>query len=487
MMLSPDAKPDTSPFLRIPPHNLQAEQALLGAILLDNGAFDRVSDIITADHFFDPLHANIYETLSTVISSGRLATPMTLKPYYDNAEPISDKTTVPQYLGSLVRVAGTRHAAREYGLTILELAQRRGLIVIGEGIVESAFDATADKAASGIIEDAEQELFRIAESGSRESRGEVTFAAAARKAAQAAQEACRRRGAVGLSTGLRDLDAKLGGLCRTDLIILAGRPSMGKTALAVNIAWSIARNGNPDENGEVRPAPVGFFSLEMGDSQLATRVLSSVAEVSSEKIRYGTATNDELERIVRASQDVADTPLFIDDRGGITIAQLMSRARKMRRQYGIELLVVDYLQLMAGKGRRGENRVQEVTEITTGLKAIAKELNIPVLALSQLSRNVETRDEKKPQLSDLRESGSIEQDADVVLFVFREEYYLERTKPSDVTSPEFSEWQRKMGAASGKAEVIIGKQRHGPVGTVELAFEGGKTRFSDLAREMVPG
>lgn len=488
MMLSPSeglpqetAKVPDIP-LRTVPHNLQAEQALLGALMVFNNSYDRISDMLSPANFFEPLHGTIYETIAKLISTGRLASPITLKPFVENMPPIDSETTVPQYLGRLVRYAGTYQSVKDYARTILELSQRRGLILAAEDMLESAYDATADGSAAAIIEDAEHALYKIAESGSTDAKAEVSFGESARLAVEMAQEAHRRQGAVGLSTGLADLDGKLGGLCRSDLIILAGRPSMGKTALALNMAWSIASNGHPDTNGVMAPAPVAFFSLEMGSEQLSTRVLSFVSGVASHKMRYGTTSTQDLETIARAQMETEKTPLIIDPRGGINIAQLMTRARRMRRRYGIELLIVDYLQLLSGGGRFGNNRTQELTEITTGLKTLAKELNIPVLALSQLSRQVEVREDKRPQLSDLRESGSIEQDADVVMFVYRDEYYIERAKPHPHT-PEFSDWQRRLQAAANKAEVIIGKQRHGPVGTVEVGFDGQKTQFFNLAQE----
>jgi replicative DNA helicase len=483
MMLNPippDETADEQAPARTPPHNLEAEQALLGALIVDNDAFDRVSDIVTPDHFFDPFHGRIWKQCTRMISDGRLVTPTTLKDYFEG-EMISPTVSVAQYLGTLARNATSVTGAPHYARNIREMAQRRGLIVIGEDLAESAYSAGEDATAAGIIEEAESSLYRLAET--TQAANEVTFADSVHRALSRAQEAYQRKGSVGLSTGIRDLDSKLGGLYPTDLIILAGRPGMGKSALAVNIAWNVAHHGHPDGDGIMRPAPVGFFSLEMSHDQLSMRVMAAEADVSSEKYRHGHATKDEMEALIRAATRIADKPLVIDDRGGVSIAQVMARARRMKRKYGIKMLIIDYLQLLSGKGKRNDNRVQELTEITTGLKALAKELEIPVIALSQLSRQVESRDDKRPMLSDLRESGSIEQDADVVMFVFREEYYVERTKPADVTSPEFADWQQRLKACQGKAEVIIGKQRHGPVGTVDVAYEGRVTRFSDIAKE----
>jgi len=476
---------------RQPPHNLEAEQALLGAILVNNEALDRVSGFLTPEHFFDPLHGRIYETLATLIHAGKTATPVTVKTFFENVEPIDANLTVPQYLGRLAANATTIINAAEYGRTIYDLATRRALIVIGEDMVNTAYDSAVDHAPRAQIEEAEARLYALAEQN-KYGQGFETFHSALNHAIELANSAYQRSGHLsGAATGLVDLDNKLGGLQRSDLIILAGRPSMGKTALATNIAYNIAKayRGQRQPDGSMKTVDggiVGFFSLEMSSEQLATRILSEQTEISSEKIRRGMIDESEFRRLQTIATEMSRIPLFIDQTGGITIAQLSARARKLKRQHGLDLLVVDYLQLLAGSKARSDNRVQEITEITTGLKALAKELNVPVIALSQLSRQVETREDKRPQLSDLRESGSIEQDADVVLFVFREEYYVERLKPAEGT-PEFADWMAKMSQVSGKAEVIIGKQRHGPVGTIELSFEGQFTRFGNLARDyMLP-
>ena len=474
---------------RQPPHNLEAEQALLGAILVNNEALDRVSGFLSPDHFFDPLHAQIYETLETLIHAGKTATPITVKTFFENVEPIDTNTTVPQYLGRLAANATTIINAAEYGRTIYDLATRRALIIIGEDMVNMAYDSAVNHAPRTQIEEAEGRLYSLAEQN-KYGKGFETFKQALTMAIEMANSAFQRSGHLsGASTGLVDLDNKLGGLQRSDLIIIAGRPAMGKTALATNIAYNIAKTYRSERQSDgtiqtVDGGIVGFFSLEMSSEQLATRILSEQAEISSEKIRRGMIDENEFHKLSAAAAEMSRIPLFIDQTGGITIAQLSARARKLKRQYGLDLLVVDYLQLLTGSKARSDNRVQEITEITTGLKALAKELAVPIIALSQLSRQVETREDKRPQLSDLRESGSIEQDADVVMFVFREEYYVERTKPVEGT-PEFADWMAKMSQASGKAEVIIGKQRHGPVGTVELSFEGQFTRFSNLARDYI--
>jgi len=482
------AASDALPF-RAAPHNIEAEQALLGAILINNEANDRVSSFLEPQHFFDPLHQQIYEVTGKLIAAGKQATPITLRTFFETAEPIDAHLTVPQYLVRLAASATTVLNAHDYGQTIYDLAIRRNLILIGEDLVNVAYDSPVDFPPDDQIQDAEQKLYSLAEKG-KYGQGFLAFGKALTAAVEMAGAAYQRAGGLsGISTGLKDLDNKMGGLQSSDLIILAGRPSMGKTALATNIAFNIAKNlrfeKQPDGTEKaVDGAVVGFFSLEMSAEQLATRIVSEQAEIPSEKIRRGMIDERDFGKLVKVSQELQSLHLYIDQTGGISIAQLAARARKLKRQRGLGLLVVDYLQLLVGSGKGGsnQNRVQEVSEITVGLKALAKELQVPIIALSQLSRQVEQREDKRPQLSDLRESGSIEQDADVVLFVYREEYYVERTKP-DGNAPEYAEWLAKMDHVHGKAEVIIGKQRHGPVGTVQLAFNGQFTRFGDLAAD----
>ena len=470
------------------PHNIEAEQALLGAILVNNEAIDRVSSFLDPHHFYDPLHAQIFEIAGKMIGAGKQATPITLKTFFDAAEPIDANLTVPQYLGRLAANATTIINAEDYGRTVYDLATRRTLITIGEDMVNSAYDAPIDFPPETQIEDAEGRLYDLAERD-KYGQGFLTFGTALTHAIEMANNAYQREGHLsGLATGLTDLDSKMGGLQPSDLIIIAGRPSMGKTALATNIAYNIARNFRAELQADgsektLDGAVVGFFSLEMSAEQLATRILSEQTEIPSEKIRRGMITDDEFRKLAGVSQEMSRIPLYIDQTGGLSVAQLAARARRLKRQKGVGLLVVDYLQLLAGNKRAGEGRVQEVSEITTGLKALAKDLNVPIIALSQLSRQVESRDDKRPHLADLRESGSIEQDADVVMFVFREEYYVERQKPSDAKIEETLKWQQEMSAVHGRAEIIIGKQRHGPTGTVQLSFEAQFTRFSNLARE----
>ena len=473
-----------TPTFRAPPHNLEAEQALLGAILVNNEACDRVSSFLKQEHFYDALHGRIYDHAAKLIWAGKRATPITLKTFFQGDEPAGD-LTVPQYLGRLAANATTIINAEDYGRTIYDLAIRRQLIQIGEGMVNVAYDAPIDAPPAVQIEDTEQKLYDLAETGKYGS-GFEPFTTALTDAIDMAANAYRRDGGLsGLATGFTDLDQRMGGLQPSDLIIVAGRPSMGKTALATNIAYHVAQTyrRDPDSEVAVNGAVVGFFSLEMSAEQLATRIISERAYIPSERIRRGRIESEEFDRIVEVSQELQNLPLYIDQTGGITVAQLAARARRLKRQRDVGLIVVDYLQLLSGSSRRAaEGRVQEVSEITTGLKALAKELHVPVLALSQLSRQVEQREDKRPQLADLRESGSIEQDADVVLFVFREEYYVERRQPRENTE-EHKQWQQEMDLVTGKAEVIIGKQRHGPTGTVRLQFTPEFTRFGNLAAE----
>lgn len=477
---------DSGTTFRAVPHNIEAEQALLGAILVNNDALDRVSAFLDARHFFDPLHGRIYEAASKLIMAGKRATPITLKTYFEHEEPLGE-LTVPQYLGRLAANATTIINAEDYGRTVYDLCIRRDLILIGEQMVNQAYDSPVDASPTVQIEDAEQQLYELAETGKYGS-GFEPFSSALTDAIDMAANAYKRDGHLsGIATGFRDLDAKMGGLQSSDLIILAGRPSMGKTALATNIAYHVARafksEIKPDGTENVTDgAVVGFFSLEMSSEQLATRIISEQSSIPSERIRRGKIEREEFDRLVDVSQTLQDLPLFIDQTGGISVAQLCARARRLKRQKNLGVIIVDYLQLLSGSSRRAaEGRVQEVSEITTGLKALAKELNVPIVALSQLSRQVENREDKRPQLADLRESGSIEQDADVVMFVFREEYYVERAQPREGTA-EHAEWMDRMEQVLGRAEVIIGKQRHGPTGTVPLQFDGSVTRFADLAQ-----
>jgi replicative DNA helicase len=477
----------SAPQYRSAPHNIEAEQALLGAILVNNEAFYRVSDFLEPPHFYEPIHQQIYELASNLIRAGKVATPITLKTFLPPDLDVAG-LNASQYLARLAAEATTVINAADYGRTIGDLSVRRNLIRIGEDMVNVAFDAPVDFAPREQIEDAERKLYEIAETG-RFGSGFQRFAEALTTAVDMAARAYQREGKLsGLATGLRDLDAKMGGLQSSDLIIVAGRPGMGKTALATNIAYNVARawQGQTRADGHmetINGGIVGFFSLEMSAEQLATRIISERTEIPSSTIRRGGISESDFERIKDVSIELQNLPFYVDETGGLTVAQLAARARRLKRQRGLDLLVIDYIQLLQGSSRRAaEGRVQEVTEITTSLKALAKELNVPILALSQLSRQVESRDDKRPQLSDLRESGSIEQDADVVLFVFREEYYLSNKEPRPGTE-EHVKWQTEMALVHGKAELIIGKQRHGPTGTVPVQFDAQVTRFDDLSRD----
>jgi replicative DNA helicase len=479
--------PEPAPVYRMAPHNIEAEQALLGAVLVNNEALYRVSDFLEPVHFFEPIHQQIYDHARSLIRTGKLASPITLKTFLPADIDIAG-LTVAQYLARLAAEATTIINAADYGRAVYDLAIRRDLIGIGEDMVNMAFDAPVDFAPREQIEDAERRLYELAEIG-RYGGGFQRFETALTTALEMAAHAYQRDGKLsGVATGLRDLDRMMGGLQRSDLVILAGRPGMGKTALATNIAYNIAKAWE----GEVRPdgriesvngGIVGFFSLEMSAQQLATRIISEQTEIPSHRIMRGEIDPGDFDRIAETAREMEQIPLYIDETGGLSIAQMAARARRLKRQRGLDLLVVDYIQLLQGSSRRAqEGRVQEVTEITTSLKALAKELNIPILALSQLSRQVENREDKRPQLSDLRESGSIEQDADIVMFVFREEYYLKNREPRPGSEEHFK-WQAEMEAVHGRAEVIIGKQRHGPTGTVGMQYKADVTRFADLATD----
>jgi replicative DNA helicase len=473
------------PQFRTPPSNIDAEQALLGAILVNNDAYYRVSDFLEPSHFIEDLHRRIYEVATSLIKAGKVATPITMKTFLGDQD--LGGVTVSQYLARLAAEATTVINAEDYGRTIYDLAVRRNLITIGEDMVNVAFDAPVETSPRDQIEEAERRLYELAETG-RYDGGFQRFSDALTAAIDMAAAAYKREGSLsGISTGLIDLDKSLGGLQPSDLIILAGRPAMGKTSLVTNIAFNIAKTYQAEKQQDgtlktVNGGIVGFFSLEMSAEQLATRIIAEQSGVPSYKIRRGDMREDDFYKITEAAREMQSIPFYIDQTGGISIAQLAARARRLKRQRGLDILIVDYLQLLSGSAKKGENRVQELTEITTGLKALAKELSVPLVALSQLSRQVESRDDKRPQLSDLRESGSIEQDADVVMFVYRDEYYLKNKEPKPGTE-EYFKWQSEMDQVHGKAEVIIGKQRHGPTGTVQLAFQADITRFTDLADE----
>jgi replicative DNA helicase len=482
------ADPTPTSLDRIAPHNAEAERQLLGAILINSETYYRVSDFLAAEHFFLEPHRQIYDTMGQLIRSGKTVSPITLKTFFSPDQQIAD-LSVTQYLLRLASDATTIINAEDYGRIVRDLATRRNLIRIGEDMVNIAFDAPVDMPPKAQIEDAERRLFELAETG-RSDNGFVSFADALKSSLAMAAAAYERAGKLsGTSTGIASLDRVMGGLQHSDLIVLAGRPGMGKTSLATNIAFNIAAAHRAEEQPDgsmktVDGGVVGFFSLEMSSEQLATRIISEQTEIPSNKIRRGDITDQDYEKLVAFSQELQQIPLYVDQTGGISIAQLAARARRLKRQKGLDVLIVDYLQLLAGSSKSSSsNRVQEITEITTGMKALAKELSVPIIALSQLSRQVESRDDKRPQLSDLRESGSIEQDADVVMFVYREEYYLKNKEPTEKGGEAWFKWEADMNRMKGLAEVIIGKQRHGPTGTVELHFAGEFTRFSDLAHD----
>ncbi|WP_425070952.1 replicative DNA helicase [Sagittula sp. S175] len=470
------------------PHSIEAEQQLLGAILTDNEIFDRIATLIRAEHFYDPVHKRIFEIASARIAKNNLASPVTLKAFMADDEGLQELGGA-AYLARLAASAVSTFAVRDYAQMIYDLSIRRDLIRLGRDIADQAAKVDVASEPREQIVAAEQKLYKLAEQGQSES-GFQSFLRAVTEAVNVANAAYQREGGMaGISTGLIDMDKKLGGLHPSDLLILAGRPSMGKTSLATNIAFNVAkayRKGQkPDGSvGALEGGVVGFFSLEMSAEQLAGRILAEASEISSHKIRQGDMEEEEFRRFVQAAKDLEACPLYIDDTPALPISQVAARSRRLKRTHGLDLIIVDYLQLLRGTA---DNRVQEIAEISMGLKAIAKELNIPVIALSQLSRQVESREDKRPQLSDLRESGSIEQDADVVMFVFREEYYVEREKPGEHELDKMVEWQERMARLHAKAEVIIGKQRHGPIGTVELSFESQFTRFGNLVKPWQQG
>lgn len=470
------------------PHSVEAEQQLLGAILTNNDLYDRVANIIGSEHFYDPVHSRIWEVAAARIAKNALASPVTLKSFMAEDAGLAELGGA-AYLVNLAGASISAFAVRDYAQMIYDLAIRRELIRLGRDISDKAARVDVASEPKEQIVEAEQKLYKLSEQGQTDS-GFKSFLKAVTEAVNVTNQAYQRGGGMaGISTGLVDLDKQLGGLHPSDLIILAGRPSMGKTSLATNIAFNVAKAykrglRHDGTEGAVDGGVVGFFSLEMSAEQLAGRVLAEASEISSHKIRQGDMTEGEFRRFVNAAKDLEACPLFIDDTPALPISQLAARARRLKRTHGLDLLVIDYLQLCRGMA---ENRVNEIAEISMGMKAIAKELNIPVIALSQLSRQVENRDDKRPQLSDLRESGSIEQDADVVMFVFREEYYKEREKPGDHELDKMEEWKTAMERLHGKAEVIVGKQRHGPIGTVELSFEAQFTRFGNLVKPWQQG
>ena len=459
------------------PCNIEAEQALLGSILVNNDIIDEISNTIKSYIFFDPAHVKIYDVILNLNNKGMIANPITLKNFFEKDNMLNEVGGT-EYLVKLTRFSGSTKQAVDYAKIIHEMYLRRQLILISDNLSSDTLNANSkEQSAESIIEGTEKSLYDLAERGSF-SQSFIQFNKALDQTIQMATLAMQNdQGIVGVPTGLSDLDEKLGGLHKSDLIILAGRPSMGKTALATNIAYNAAQNIIKRQE----KSSIAFFSLEMSSEQLSTRILSEQARIRSDDIRRGKVTEEEINRYIETSRNIYNLPLYIDETPAITIATLSNRARRIKRLNGLSLVVVDYIQLMRSSSNKNDGRVQEISEITQGLKALAKELSVPILALSQLSRAVEQRDDKQPQLADLRESGSIEQDADVVMFVYREAYYLERKQPK-LGSIEHAEWQSKMNDVNGLADIILGKQRHGPTGTIKVEFEGIYTKFKDLSR-----
>jgi len=453
------------------PNNIDAEQAVIGSILVSNDIFDEISTIISSINFYDPMHQKIFEAIESLVYKGMLANPITLKNYFEDEK---DDLNVPEYLVKITKFSTSVRQAIEYSKIVYDMFVRRELIKISEQTIDSAKLSELDTNGQTIIENSERLLFDLAEKGSFNS-SLVKFDEAMKQTIEMASAAYKNEeGIVGVPTGLRDIDDKLGGLHQSDLIIIAGRPSMGKTSLATNIAFNAAQK--LQESG--KKSSIAFFSLEMSSEQLSTRIISEQARISSNDIRRGRISDEQFDKFLETSKNISELPLYIDETPAISIAAMSNRARRIKRLFGLDMIVVDYIQLMRGTTFNKDGRVQEISQITQGLKAIAKELAIPVVALSQLSRQVEQRDDHKPQLSDLRESGSIEQDADVVMFVYREGYYLQRKEPREATV-EHAEWQAKMNEVAHLAEILIGKQRHGPIGKVTLEFEERFTKFKD--------
>jgi replicative DNA helicase len=479
-----EANKDTS--WREMPHSQEAEQALLGALLVNNNGLEKVVEFLRPEHFFVPVHGRIFEAISKYFERGLQATPVTLRTFFEQ-DPDLKESGGAAYLSEIASMVISVVNIEDYGRAIHDHYKRRRLIDLGEEIVTGAFKHDIDNPPAKQVEIAERRLYELAQFGDFKG-GFVKLETSILAAIETARLAKASDSQVtGVTSGLIDLDKQLGGMHKSDLIILAGRPSMGKTALATNIAFNAAKR-YAETNGK-EGAVVGFFSLEMSSEQLATRMLADVVQISGDKIRKGQIRSEDFRKFAEASNLLSSLPLYIDDTPALTIAHVRARARRLKRQHGLGMIVIDYLQLIGGSSRRSEeNRVQEISEISRGLKTLAKELEIPVLALSQLSRQVEQRENKRPQLSDLRESGSIEQDADVVMFVYREEYYLSREKPGqganekqDRFSERSANWEQRLETSRNVAECIIGKQRHGPIGTVLLSFQGEFTKFGNYS------
>ena len=478
------AEPAGTPSL---PANVEAEAALLGALMLDNRLVEDVGLKLKPHHFHEELHGRIYDSILKLTDKNMVANPVTLRPMFE-ADEAMKQVGGAGYLASLTGSGATLIAAKDFAQQIYDLALLRALIGVGRDMVESAIDTSEEVAPLQQIEKAESELYKVAEEGGADGKAK-SFAEATRDALQTAERALNSGGHLsGLTTGLESLNSKIGGLHKSDLLIVAGRPGMGKSALGTNIGFAAAQRFLRDTEDGIEPeksagAPVAMFSLEMSADQLATRILAEQSGISSENLRMGKISKQEFRQLARAAAELESLPFYIDDTPGLTIAALRARARRLKRQKGIGMVIVDYLQLLQGTGRNAnDNRVNEISEISRGLKTLATELNVPVIGLSQLSRAVEQREDKRPQLSDLRESGSIEQDADIVLFIYREDYYLAARQPAD-DHPDFAEWQEEMGRVYGLAEILVSKQRHGATGKVRVKFDSRITKFSDRVDE----
>jgi len=487
------AESASEPATQTLPQNVEAEAALLGALMIDNRLVEDVQLKLRADHFFEPLHGRIFEAILRMTDANRVANPVTLKPMFEGDEAMKE-VGGPAYLAQLTGSGAAVIGARDFAAQIYDLALLRALVGVGRDLVEGALDTSEEVAPLAQIEKAETELYKVAEEGGAEGKAK-SFGEASKLALEMAERALNSGGHLsGFTTGLDSLNTKIGGLHKSDLTIVAGRPGMGKSALGTNMAVAAAQRFLRDAEDGIPPeksagAPAVLFSLEMSADQLATRILAEQSGITSENLRTGRITQHEFRDLARAAAELQSLPLYIDDTPGLTIAALRTRARRLKRQKGIGLIVVDYLQLLSGTGRGNDNRVQEISEISRGLKQLAKELDVPVIGLSQLSRQVEQREDKRPQLSDLRESGSIEQDADIVLFIYREDYYVkgvevEMPTPEEAVShPEkaakYSDWKQRFDDVAGKAEIVVAKQRHGSTGIVRVRFDGRITKFSD--------
>ena len=466
---------DVTKISREAPMNIGAEQALLGAILSNNLALEKVENFLEPEHFSSKINALIFKTLKKLISNDQVADLNTLKVFLENDPDFISNGGI-SYLLKISENSISIINSKQYGELIYDLFIRRKLINLGTNLINDSYDNFDDKNSDIIIENTESNLYNLTSDGDTQ-KGPKQFDNILSLTIDYAEKAYKKSSdVIGLKTGLNDFDKKIGGLHKSDLIIVAGRPSMGKTAFATNIASNICNGKNNDNKTNVL-----FFSLEMSSEQLATRVISELSQISSEGIRTGNLSKTDFEKIIIASEQLKNLSLFIDDSPALTISSIRTRSRRLKRKFGLDLIIIDYLQLITGESKNSnDNRVKEISDITRGLKAIAKELNIPVVALSQLSRKVEEREEKRPQLADLRESGSIEQDADLVVFLYREEYYLARTEPPEGTE-KHAMWTSKMEKVHNIAEAIVAKHRHGPISRVKLHFNATSTKFSDLA------